>query len=79
MKQPSPGKAAGPGTQGGVGVLAEVSKVQERLLAQEVEPAETKLDVDLRTAQTVRQANRTLDINLTTAQAGLWLILQMQI
>ena len=29
------------------------------LLVQEVEPAETKLDVDLGTAQTMKQASRT--------------------
>ena len=49
------------------------------LLVQEVEPAETKLDAGLGTARTVRQASRALVVDLTTAQAGLRLILQMQI
>ena len=39
-----------------------------KLLVQEVEPAETRLDVGVGAAQTVEEANRTLVAGLTAAQ-----------
>ena len=54
----------------------QASKAQGKLLVQELEPAEKTLEVDV---EAVEQGSRNLVVVLTTAQAGLRLILQMQI
>ena len=45
-----------------------------RLLVQEAEQAETKLDADVKAAQAM-EISRPLVVDLTTALAGPWLIL----
>ena len=52
------------------------SKAQGKLLVQELKPAETTLEVDI---EAVEQGSKNLVVVLTTAQAGLRIILQMQI
>ena len=46
-----------------------------RLLVQEAEQAETKLDADVEAVQAMEEISRPLFVNLTTAWAGPWLIL----
>ena len=57
----------------------ETTRSRGELLVQEVKQAETGPDVDVEAAMTLGEVTRTLVVDLTTAQAGLRLILQMQI
>ena len=59
-----------------VEAAGQASKAQWKVLVQELEPAETTLEVHI---EAVEQGSRSLVVVLTTAQAGLRLILQMQI
>ena len=59
-----------------VEAAGQASKAQGKLLVQELEPAETALEVNV---EAVEQDSRSLVVVLTMAQAGLWPILQEQI
>ena len=59
-----------------VKAAGQASRAQGKLLVQELEHVETTLEVKV---EAVEQSSRNLIVVLTTAQAGLRLILQMQI